>query len=190
MNIKRSLSYNDLSVFKQDIAKNRKDIPLNRTQSHKNIRFAGIKNICVFKSSDSPSRISSSKRYFQSSDPVWTMESNFNGFFGFFGNAVALESLLIMQNQIVGNILVKNLSYSKQVILWYTIDDWKNVLKLDCNFETSVSAGIDRFVFKIDKSTTSIHKMDFCIKYIVNNTEYWDNNHGRNYQVNLKDLKI
>jgi len=181
-NIKRSLSYNDLSIFKQEFS-------ITRSQSHKIIRFAGLQNICVFRSSDSPSRIASSRRYSASSEPEWRMSSNFKEFLGFFGNTVALESLLISTNVLIGNILVRNISYSKKIILWYSIDDWKSIQELVCTYETSVSpsnsnfTGIDRFAFKINLDQLSSHKMNFCIKYLVNDVEYWDNNHGNNYQV-------
>ena len=181
-NIKRSLSYNDLSLFKQEF-------PISRSQSHKIIRFAGLKNICIFRSSDSPSRIASSRRYSASSEPEWSMISNFKEFLGFYGNAVALESLQISTNFLIGRVLVRNISYTKHLILWYSIDDWKSVQELFCTFETSVSAsnsnftGIDRFVFKINLDQITIHKMNFCIKYLVNDVVYWDNNHGNNYQV-------
>jgi len=131
MNFKRSLSYNDLSIFNPEVT-------MKRTQSHKNIRFAGIKNICLFKSSDSPSRIASSRRYSQSF-PEWTIQCNFKEFIGLFGSNVALESLKIIHNQVIGKILVRNISYTKDVVLWYSMDDWKTVLHLKCDFENIVS---------------------------------------------------
>lgn len=183
MNIKRSLSYNDLSIFNHEF-------PLQRTQSHKNIRFAKtIRNVCVFKSNDSPSRIASSRKY-SITEREWIMESNFKEFIGFFGNQVSLESLEIQHNQLIGNILVKNISFMKSVILWYTLDDWKSKQELKCNFKESVSmssgsfVGIDRFVFSLNlDDQVSSGKLCFCCKYTVNNLEFWDNNHGRNYQV-------
>lgn len=185
MNIKRSLSYNDLTIFNQEF-------PLQRTQSHKNIRFAKtIRNVCVFKSHDSPSRIASSRKY-SMTEREWSMESNFKEFLGFFGNQIALESLIVKYNQLIGKILVRNISYMKSVILWYTWDDWKSKQELKCNFEESVSmstgtfVGIDRFVFSLDlDEETSSGNLSFCCKYIVNSLEFWDNNHERNYKVCL-----
>ena len=192
---KRSFSHNDLSLFNQDTA-----LSMSRSQSYRGkIRFSkNIENICIFKKTDSPSRIASSRRYSISDFKKWTIyDSNFDYRLGFFGNHICLGSLSITFG-IFGIVLVKNLSFEKTVTVRYSWDDWKSFQDLDCTFSKSISnsfgsfTGIDEFVFTLDLDplVKFREKLSFCLRYTVNGSDYWDNNKGQNYQVILFFIKL
>lgn len=115
------------------------------------------------------------------------------------GKYVFLQDLALIPktNFLKGNILVKNLSYHKRVMVRYTWNHWKLVHDVECVW---VSTGedilpgmqMDIFHFAIDLPTSNIsknpHILEFCILYQVRmcngSKEYWDNNDNQNYSVN------
>ncbi|CAI5757676.1 unnamed protein product [Candida verbasci] len=113
-----------------------------------------------------------------------------------------------------GYIAVKNLAYSKHLTVRYTLDSWQTIIEIPTIYTTNFDVEIlknndyDRFYFKIplnnlfnsfkfNSSTDSLSddsKKDLsnssknyqlCIKYCVDNQEYWDNNNFQNYKIKL-----
>ncbi|KAK9670758.1 hypothetical protein K7432_017518 [Basidiobolus ranarum] len=98
----------------------------------------------------------------------------------------------------MGTLQIQNLSFRKVVAIRYTFDFWKTVEEVVADFKESPVkpcpqfVGIDRFMFTINlenritfSSSSPKKTMFFAVRYQVNNQEYWDNNDGMNYQVDL-----
>jgi hypothetical protein len=97
-------------------------------------------------------------------------------------NPVVKLYSLVQTNNTKGLILVDNLAYEKIVIVRYTLDNWNTYNDQECNYSYSVSDYLD--VFSFTANLPNWISIEFAIKYIVNNTEYWDNNNGLNYTIN------
>lgn len=97
-------------------------------------------------------------------------------------------------SMLVGQILVKNIAYHKNVAVRFTFDNWHTISETKAFHETRFNdetnpkdPTYDRFTFHIklrdfinDSST-----FYFCVRYNVANQEFWDNNSGNNYRVNF-----
>ena len=81
--------------------------------------------------------------------------------------------------------VVKNLDYTKIVKVRYTDDNWATYQDVPLTYYSSISDTNNELwsgSISIDSSKTSSFK--FCAYYTVNNTTYWDNNFGANYDIN------
>jgi len=110
------------------------------------------------------------------------------------GEMISLESIVLAPDQksLVGKCKVHNIAFNKQVTVRYTFNYWQDVCEAQAAYRESIgreSSNMDRFMFNLplnDLMENSSHEtMYFCLKYTVNGTEYWDNNQGLNYQVEL-----
>ena len=99
---------------------------------------------------------------------------------------------------LIGSVIVRNLSFHKQVVARFTLDFWKTTSEVVAEYNDDVRQqqledGCDRFTFSIkleDQANLENKTMFFCIRYNVNGQEYWDNNSSINYQVDFtKKLK-
>ncbi|PVU96422.1 hypothetical protein BB560_005807 [Smittium megazygosporum] len=104
------------------------------------------------------------------------------------------------RNAIFGNIHVKNLGYEKHVFIKYTFDLWDSMDELEAEFKSTISnccdnrEGIDSFSFSLKVPERAKPRLlnnqalslEFCIRYCVNGSEYWDNNCGKNYIYDLE----
>ncbi|KAJ3230919.1 hypothetical protein HDU81_004152, partial [Chytriomyces hyalinus] len=110
------------------------------------------------------------------------------------------------------SILIRNIAYSKNVIVRLTTDGWKSFQDLEASFQgvvipnTSSAPGIDRFTASIDLDKLSppvpakfgsvyknghdyeheVLQFEFAICGRVNGEEFWDNNCGRNHKLVLQ----
>ncbi|KAJ3221411.1 hypothetical protein HDU81_010672, partial [Chytriomyces hyalinus] len=113
--------------------------------------------------------------------------------------------------RVAATILIRNIAYSKFVLVRYTSDGWKSFHDVEAKFQgvvipsTSSTAGIDRFMAFIDLDKISppvpakmnsfyeegrdfeheILNFEFAVCGRMNGTEYWDNNCGRNHELIL-----
>ncbi|KAK7074141.1 Protein phosphatase 1 regulatory subunit 3B [Halocaridina rubra] len=102
---------------------------------------------------------------------------------------VSLENVVIKEaeNRILGTIKVRNLSYHKEVKVRYTTDHWSTHEDILCTFvpSTATSASYDiydTFSFTLTLPSSNLaDKLEFCICYTCDVTEYWDNNNNKNY---------
>ncbi|OLY80333.1 Protein phosphatase 1 regulatory subunit 3C [Smittium mucronatum] len=109
-------------------------------------------------------------------------------------------------NMIYGNARVLNISFEKNVIVRYTTDSWESFKEAKADFSKVLSSssdglpGVDCFSFVIELPTPepstrssfsdsinfpTIRKFEFCLKYVVNGSLYWDSNSGNNYAYNV-----
>ncbi|GAN07857.1 hypothetical protein MAM1_0179d07361 [Mucor ambiguus] len=84
---------------------------------------------------------------------------------------------------IVGKVSVRNLNYHKMVIIRYTFDYWESVDNIQAIYQES-SQKNDIFAFKIHVPANAA-TLYFAINYKVGSEDHWDNNDGRNYQVDI-----
>ncbi|KAK0434798.1 putative phosphatase regulatory subunit-domain-containing protein [Armillaria borealis] len=129
------------------------------------------------------------------------------------GCNVILESLTLPQSTLAlkGTLLVRNISYEKQVYVRFTLDDWQTTSEVAARYQTSlpslpvlskknltvgdVAAGVaaggpavwDRFEYTVkleDYASTLIDRTIFLVvRYSAGGGEWWDNNAGQNYRV-------
>lgn len=110
---------------------------------------------------------------------------------------VYVESIFLStdKNTLLGHIAVKNIAFEKYVNIKYSIDDWKTVTVVAAEYNDDVrrkrrQQGYDRFTFAINMGDFPQHAIKtksifFCVGYWTNGQEFWDNNNGRNYQVDF-----
>lgn len=100
-------------------------------------------------------------------------------------------SLLDDQKSLQGLVAVQNVSFQKLVTCRFTFDNWKTTsdvasIYTDGNAPEKAPSGYDFFVFTVrlsDILNLESKIAQLCVRYIVNDQEYWDNNSGRNFQV-------
>lgn len=113
-------------------------------------------------------------------------------------NPVRVDSVFLSSNgrNLIGKVLVKNLSFHKWVAVRFTFDHWQTVSEVSATFDDiqntgtpNKDAGWDRFTFNIkleDFNNLESRQMLFCVRYNVAEQEFWDNNYGSNYQVEFR----
>ncbi|KAI8830006.1 putative phosphatase regulatory subunit-domain-containing protein [Chytriomyces cf. hyalinus JEL632] len=110
------------------------------------------------------------------------------------------------------SILIRNIAYSKYVIVRFTTDGWKSFQDLEASFQgvvipiTTSAPGVDRFTAIIDLDKLSppvpakygsvyenghdyehnVLQFEFAVCGRVNGNEFWDNNCGRNHKLVLQ----
>uniref|UniRef100_A0A6A7FS97 Protein phosphatase 1 regulatory subunit 3B-like isoform X2 n=2 Tax=Hirondellea gigas TaxID=1518452 RepID=A0A6A7FS97_9CRUS len=104
---------------------------------------------------------------------------------------VALENVIIEEKKghVRGTVKVCNLSFHKDVLIRYTSNGWMTTEDCPATFipspRTSVAYDLyDRFGFEIPlPDIARADKLEFCVRFSCDGTEYWDNNKGRNFTV-------
>ncbi|KAI8962140.1 carbohydrate-binding module family 21 protein [Daldinia sp. FL1419] len=98
------------------------------------------------------------------------------------------------QKSLIGSIAVANLAFQKSVVCRFTFDYWKTTSEVAAEFHHEIrprdtEPGYDRFQFSLklsDFANLEAKTLFFCIRYIVNGVEYWDNNDSINFQVDFR----
>lgn len=98
---------------------------------------------------------------------------------------------------LLGAVSVRNIAFHKSVVARFTLDYWKTTSEVVADFNNDVRRkqtddGYDPFIFSIkleDQNNLENKTLFFCVKYIVNGQEYWDNNNSINYQVDFSKAK-
>ncbi|KAF1808230.1 hypothetical protein P152DRAFT_227223 [Eremomyces bilateralis CBS 781.70] len=93
---------------------------------------------------------------------------------------------------LVGVVAVANLAFNKFVVCRFTLDYWKTTSEVVAEFNNDVRRkyddGYDRFNFNIklsDQANLESKTMLLCIRYTVNDQEFWDNNNKMNYSIDF-----
>ncbi|CCH58754.1 hypothetical protein TBLA_0A09710 [Henningerozyma blattae CBS 6284] len=108
------------------------------------------------------------------------------------------------KNKLLGSVYVKNLAYEKTILLKLTFNNWSDIHYLSCTYESSVSKDVDIFTFILDlnlfKNSLILKKyvycnnkcltncpilFQLCIQYDVLGQSYYDNNNGKNYNLQV-----
>jgi hypothetical protein len=106
---------------------------------------------------------------------------------------------------LLGKCRVSNIAYEKQVTVRHSFDYWKTYQEIDASFHESITTAAakkkewDIFTFDIDIPSSLISVSSslkghqhikpitcwIALRYKVIGREFWDNNDGKNYQVEI-----
>ncbi|XP_068692444.1 protein phosphatase 1 regulatory subunit 3C-like [Montipora foliosa] len=124
--------------------------------------------------------------------PCFVNPSKTDGFMRrVFDQNVCLENIACENFVVTGLIRVTNLSYTKEVTIRFTFDNWDSYRDSWADYMSSLSDGkTDKFTFRITVPCDfEVHRfMSFAIRYRVMNQEFWDNNDTKNYHVQCLDV--
>lgn len=88
------------------------------------------------------------------------------------------------QQNVVGQIAVRDLGFEKKVTVLYTKDHWRTTGTAAAHFGASAKVagadGVELWNFQIPEPQVSV---EAAISYSVNGATYWDNNFGQNYKM-------
>nr|CAH7727372.1 unnamed protein product [Callosobruchus chinensis] len=109
---------------------------------------------------------------------------------------VSLENVIIKESDdtLVGTVKVKNIAFEKEVFVRSSINNWQTHEDTYCSYvpNSSTTPGVnviyDTFSFKMQLPLRT-QKIEFCVCYSCNGTQYWDNNQNKNYVV-LKKMPV
>ncbi|PHH93164.1 hypothetical protein CDD83_20 [Cordyceps sp. RAO-2017] len=99
------------------------------------------------------------------------------------------------QKSMFGSVAVANLAFQKHISCRFTLDYWKTVSEVSAEYTHDVGgprdalAARDRFTFAIklsDMANLESKTLFFCVRYVVDGCEYWDNNASTNFQVDFR----
>jgi len=84
---------------------------------------------------------------------------------------------------ISGIVRVHNLDFNKAVTVRWTVNDWNTQNDMPASYVDGSSDGLtDKFSFRIVLGCLPVgSRVQFCLKYDVAGSQYWDNNNGGNY---------
>ena len=94
-------------------------------------------------------------------------------------DCVCLESIREEPRCLHGIVRVSNLSFTKEVAVRWTHDNWKTSHDTHAVFLSNHGA-TDRFAFELPINGDDV---SFAIRFRSEGSEYWDNNRGSNYTV-------
>lgn len=91
---------------------------------------------------------------------------------------------------LMGQCRVVNIAFQKHVAVRYTTNDWQSYQEAEAVYHEPIlnlGSPWDRFVFYIDleDDLATGTSVSFALRYVVNGREYWDNNGGVNYRINV-----
>lgn len=108
-------------------------------------------------------------------------------------DCVSLENVIVRDNfKLVGTVKAKNVACSKAVTLRYTVNSWssfEDVAAKSVNSEASTFGLFVTFTFEVDipsNVSTAPGAVQFAVCYVADGQEYWDNNNGQNYVIDVQ----
>lgn len=101
---------------------------------------------------------------------------------------VCLESVVSSGCALHAVIRVLNVAFEKLVVLRYSLDNWRSFCDLRAVYLPGSSDGIsDRFGVDVYLTPQGDAQVQMCVRYVVGDQEYWDNNDGANYCFEFRD---
>lgn len=183
------------------ILKKQKSLPF--AAGHKNVHFAdgcGLSLVSVHKISMDDLTLASNKDVYQETTreliltfPQPISLANFTERLS--SLCVSLENVLVSNCTIMGTIKVKNIAYHKVILVRHTFNAWQSCEETTGSYvPDSCDGTYDRFSFGLSIPSTMKdgEKVEFAICYrtISPNSEFWDNNEGRNYIIECKEKSV
>lgn len=115
-------------------------------------------------------------------------------------HGVALESISINDNVIIGTIKVKNLGFRKTVFLRMTYDNWVSTENVNAYYVNSglgtpcsdrASSSVDTFSFTHDIALDRLSGCGiyFAVCFHYEGREFWDNNGNCDYYIKTEDVQ-
>ena len=110
-------------------------------------------------------------------------------------NFVGLATLHFQgPRQFCGTVKVKNCAFEKKVFLRITFNSWESSSDIQCLYVDNGKTMHDTFCFEtvIPSSWYTYHKIQFCVCFVENGRQHWDNNNGNNYSIlsNLDEVSL
>ena len=99
---------------------------------------------------------------------------------------VCLENIAFSGFAITGTVIVKNICFAKDVIVRYSMDNWKTHRDVWADYVNQLEGGLeDRFQFRIYllHNIAAGSTLHFAVRFRAGQTEFWDNNERENYRV-------
>lgn len=106
---------------------------------------------------------------------------------------ICVENVIIKEseNRATGTVKVRNLAYHKRVKVRYTINNWITFEEIEADYLPSMSTATgasydiyDTFSFSLPlPGSTQADKIEFCVCFMSDAGEYWDNNNNKNYVI-------
>ncbi|KAJ8662778.1 hypothetical protein O0I10_001742 [Lichtheimia ornata] len=91
---------------------------------------------------------------------------------------------------LTGRCRVANIAFHKRVVVRYTTDYWQSYHETEAVYREPIGASAntwDRFTFRINlEQQQQPCTVYMVLRYTVHDNEFWDNNEGLNYQVDLE----
>ncbi|KAK6341210.1 hypothetical protein TWF696_008296 [Orbilia brochopaga] len=116
------------------------------------------------------------------------------------GAVVRVEKVALSHDKkaLLGTVAVANISFQKLVVARFTLDYWQTTSEVSAEYTNDIRRrhnddGLDRFTFKIkleDMANLENKTLFFCVRYRVDQQEYWDNNNSINYQVDFRKKAV
>ena len=91
-----------------------------------------------------------------------------------------------------GLVRVMNLSFQKEVVVRWTVDNWRTSEETLCSYVNGSSNGsTDQFSFKLKVGKLAVgSRIHLCIKYSMGEETVWDSNNGDNYTFQVSFLTL
>ena len=89
---------------------------------------------------------------------------------------------------VTGIVAVKNMAFEKEVKVRYTLNKWGSFQDIWAYYLAfSRSKDIDKFCFRLvlPFDLEVGRQIEFAIRYRVDDKEFWDNNFGKNYVIEV-----
>lgn len=104
-----------------------------------------------------------------------------------------LQSACVVDNDLVGQVIIKNHGYMKQVEVIYTTDRWAHVQTMPASFVSSSgyhpSRDQELWEFRAPLAEVGDEtEIRFALRYEVNGATYWDNNACRDYVITRSQI--
>ncbi|MDR0306894.1 MAG: CBM21 domain-containing protein [Chitinispirillales bacterium] len=89
---------------------------------------------------------------------------------------------------LTGLVEVENLGYVKEITFHYTFDNGPNWENAPASYKAQTHGNKEAWEFSfVNYHYNMSGTVTFAIKYRVNGQDYWDNNHGKNYEMKLSE---
>ncbi|KAJ3036402.1 hypothetical protein HDV00_002769 [Rhizophlyctis rosea] len=208
LRVKKLLSSEERQQFRrQQAGKEKKAVRFNSR---------ALQSVCVFKRATIPSEIHSSPRFTledteEDLRPVLPelyrpsiLCRNFPPSLSPLPQSknVGVERVYLDGRTLVGIVRVRNLAFEKRVVVRYSFDLWNSVGEVVGKWHGGVlgEGGVDRFLWSVgvgacfsgEESGDIAGKrvMQFAVRYEVAGQVFWDNNDGKNYEVEFVRTRI
>jgi protein phosphatase 1 regulatory subunit 3A/B/C/D/E len=117
--------------------------------------------------------------------PMFNQPGGFANFFDLLRERkVCLENAFMNDSRSIrGTIRVQNIGFHKKVTMVYTTNEWSQKTEMEADYlQGSCDGFSDKFTFFLALPPLSVgRRLQFCIRYTVNDQEFWDSNDGKNY---------
>jgi Carbohydrate/starch-binding module (family 21) len=107
---------------------------------------------------------------------------------------VRLEKITLENAALVGQVLVRNISFAKWVAVRFTLDAWQTTSEVAARHLASLRGhSFDRFEFRVRlgdyMNGIEFKKLVLCVRFTAEGRDMWDSNAGRNYEVGFEKVR-